>query len=106
MSAASDRGAELIQRARDLTPALVARAEKTAEERRISDETIADFQKAGLFRMLQPARWGGLEVDPKVFFEVQMTVAAACPSSAWVLGIVGVHSWQMALFPLQAQTEV
>jgi 3-hydroxy-9,10-secoandrosta-1,3,5(10)-triene-9,17-dione monooxygenase len=106
MSAPSDRGAELIQRARDLAPGLVARADKTAEERRISDETIAEFQQAGLFRMLQPARWGGLEVDPKVFFEVEMTVAAACPSSAWVLGIVGVHSWQMALFPLQAQTEV
>jgi 3-hydroxy-9,10-secoandrosta-1,3,5(10)-triene-9,17-dione monooxygenase len=106
MSATSDRGAELIGRARALAPTLIARAEKTAEERRISDATIADFKEAGFFRMLQPARWGGLEVDPKVFFEVQMTVAAACPSSAWVLGIVGVHSWQMALFPLQAQTEV
>ena len=106
MSAVSDRGSELIQRARDLAPTLVSRAEKTAEQRRISDETIADFKKAGFFRMLQPLRWGGLEVDPKVFFEVQMTVAAACPSSAWVLGIVGVHSWQMALFPLEAQTEV
>jgi 3-hydroxy-9,10-secoandrosta-1,3,5(10)-triene-9,17-dione monooxygenase len=106
MSAANDRRAELIQRARELAPTLVARAEKTAESRRISHETMADFHKAGFFRMLQPARWGGLEVDPNVFFEVQMTVAAACPSSAWVLGIVGVHSWQMALFPLEAQTEV
>ncbi|MET0594555.1 MAG: acyl-CoA dehydrogenase family protein, partial [Polyangiaceae bacterium] len=106
MSAGSDRGAELIQRARDLAPTLIARAEKTASDRKISDETIAEFKEAGLFRMLQPSRWGGLEVDPKVFFEVQMTVAAACPSSAWVLGIVGVHSWQMALFPLEAQNEV
>jgi len=106
MSAASDQGAELIASARALAPTLALRAEKTAEERRISDETIADFKKAGFFRMLQPARWGGLEVDPKIFFEVQMTVAAACPSSAWVLGIVAVHSWQMALFPLAAQTEV
>lgn len=106
MSAASDRGAELIQRARELAPTLVARAEKTASDRRIPDETIAEFKEAGLFRLLQPSRWGGLEVDPKVFFEVQMTVAAACPSSAWVLGIVGVHSWQMALFPLEAQNEV
>jgi 3-hydroxy-9,10-secoandrosta-1,3,5(10)-triene-9,17-dione monooxygenase len=106
MSAASDRGAQLIQRARDLAPALVARAEKTAAERRIPDETIADFKEAGLFRMLQPSRWGGFEVDPAVFFEVQMTIAAACPSSAWVLGLVGVHSWQMALFPLEAQHEV
>jgi 3-hydroxy-9,10-secoandrosta-1,3,5(10)-triene-9,17-dione monooxygenase len=106
MSAANGRGAELIQRARDLAPTLVSRAVKAAEDRRVSDATIADFQEAAFFRMLQPARWGGLEVDPNVFFEVQMTVAAACPSSAWVLGIVAVHSWQMALFPLEAQTEV
>jgi 3-hydroxy-9,10-secoandrosta-1,3,5(10)-triene-9,17-dione monooxygenase len=56
--------------------------------------------------MLQPSRWGGFEVDPKVFFDVQMTIASACASSAWVLGVVGVHNWQLALFPLEAQEEV
>jgi 3-hydroxy-9,10-secoandrosta-1,3,5(10)-triene-9,17-dione monooxygenase len=56
--------------------------------------------------MLQPSRWGGLEVDPGTFFDVQMTVASACPSSAWVLGVVGVHNWQLALFPELAQVEV
>jgi 3-hydroxy-9,10-secoandrosta-1,3,5(10)-triene-9,17-dione monooxygenase len=45
-------------------------------------------------------------VDPKLFFEVQMTIAAACPSSAWVLGVVGVHNWQLALFPVEAQESV
>src|SRR5687767_8648292 len=49
MTAPSDRGAELIQRARELAPRLVTRAEKTAEERRISDQTIADFHQAGFF---------------------------------------------------------
>jgi 3-hydroxy-9,10-secoandrosta-1,3,5(10)-triene-9,17-dione monooxygenase len=79
---------------------------KADELRRIPDETIADFREAGFFRMLQPTRWGGLEVDPSTFFDVQMTVASACPSSAWVLGVVAVHSWQLALFPLQAQEDV
>jgi 3-hydroxy-9,10-secoandrosta-1,3,5(10)-triene-9,17-dione monooxygenase len=35
-----------------------------------------------------------------------MTIAAACPSSAWVLGVVGVHAWQLALFDDRAQQEV
>lgn len=99
-------GEELIRRARELQPILAARAEKAAELRRVPEETIADFQRAGFFRMLQPSRWGGLEVHPNTFFEVQMTVAAACPSSAWVLGVVGVHGWQLALFPEKAQEEV
>jgi 3-hydroxy-9,10-secoandrosta-1,3,5(10)-triene-9,17-dione monooxygenase len=96
----------LIVRAQVLKEALTARAAKADELRRVPDETIADFREAGFFRMLQPTRWGGLEVDPTTFFDVQMAVASACPSSAWVLGVVAVHAWQLALFPLQAQEDV
>src|SRR5262245_33102039 len=97
---------DLVERARALVPALLERVPEADRLRRIPDATIADFREAGFFRMLQPARWGGLEVEPRTFFDVQMTVAAACPSSAWVLGVVGVHSWQLALFPREAQEEV
>jgi len=96
----------LIVRAQVLREGLAARAAKADELRRVPDETIAEFREAGFFRMLQPTRWGGLEVDPTTFFDVQMTVATACPSSAWVLGVLAVHAWQLALFPLQAQEEV
>jgi 3-hydroxy-9,10-secoandrosta-1,3,5(10)-triene-9,17-dione monooxygenase len=97
---------ELLERARALAPALAERVPEADRLRRLPDATVADLREAGFFRMLQPARWGGLEVEPRTFFDVQMTVAAACPSTAWVLGVVGVHSWQLALFPLAAQEEV
>jgi len=96
----------LVAKAHAMKPTLAARVAQADDLRRVPDETIADFREAGFFRMLQPARWGGLEVDPRTFFEVQMTVASACPSSAWVLGVVAVHAWQLALFPLQAQEDV
>ncbi len=96
----------MVDKAVALKPTLSGRAIAAAELRRIPDQTIADFQAAGFFRMLQPSRWGGLEVEPRTFFDVQRTVACACPSSAWVLGVVGVHAWQLALFPLPAQEEV
>src|SRR5688572_10535982 len=97
---------ELVGRARALIPTLRERAHRADELRRIPEETIADFEQAGFFRMLQPVRWGGFEVDPKTFFEVQRTVARGCASSAWVLGVVGVHAWQLALFEEQAQKDV
>src|SRR5271165_3205002 len=97
---------DFVARARELAPVLTARAAEADGLRRLPDQTIADFKEAGFFRMLQPARWGGAEVDPRTFFDVQMTVASACASSAWVLGVVGVHAWQLALFPEQAQEEV
>jgi 3-hydroxy-9,10-secoandrosta-1,3,5(10)-triene-9,17-dione monooxygenase len=106
VSAASIDRTALIRRAEELAPVLASRVAQADALRRLPDETIADFHRAGFFRMLQPARWGGYEVDPATFFEVQATLAAACPSSAWVLGVVGVHNWQLALFPLEAQAEV
>ncbi|HEY8088587.1 MAG TPA: flavin-dependent monooxygenase [Polyangiaceae bacterium] len=102
----SEKHEELLASAIALKEKLAARTSQADALRRIPDETIADFRAAGFFKMLQPSRWGGLEVDPGTFFDVQMAVASACPSSAWVLGVVAVHAWQLALFPLQAQEDV
>ena len=97
---------ELRAKAVELQPVLAERVAEADGLRRVPDATIADFRDAGFFRMLQPARWSGLEVDPPVFFDVQTTIAAACPSSAWVLGVLAVHAWQLALFPEEAQDDV
>ncbi len=96
----------LLQRARELAPALRERAKTTAGLRRLPDETIADLTHAGFFRILQPKRFGGYELSPMVLFDVQMIIAEACPSTAWVLGVVSVHNWQLALFDLRAQLDV
>jgi 3-hydroxy-9,10-secoandrosta-1,3,5(10)-triene-9,17-dione monooxygenase len=98
--------AGLIASARQLGPALIERLSRADELRRLPDETVADFEQAGFFRILQPKRWGGLELDPQTFFQVQIEIARACASSAWVLGVVGAHAWQLALFDERAQAEV
>jgi 3-hydroxy-9,10-secoandrosta-1,3,5(10)-triene-9,17-dione monooxygenase len=97
---------DILARAQTLATKLAERARAADELRRLPDETVADLKAGGFFRLLQPSRWGGAEIDPVTFFDVQMTLAAACPSTAWVFGVVGVHNWQLALFPLQSQQEV
>ena len=97
---------ELIARARAMIPTLRARAARTVAERCVPAETIAEMQEAGFFRILQPRRWGGYEMHPNVFFEVQKAVANGCMSSGWVLGVVGGHPYELALFPDQAQRDV
>lgn len=99
-------GQDMVRRAQELLPQLRGRLCQADELRRLPDETVADLKRLGFFRMLQPVRWGGLELDPQAFFESQWTLASACPSTAWVLGVVAVHAWQLALFPLEAQQEV
>lgn len=61
---------------------------------------------AGALRALQPARWGGGEVPLLEFVDTVMALSAASPSAGWVAGVVGVHPWQLALFPDEAQQEM
>ncbi|SNT00918.1 3-hydroxy-9,10-secoandrosta-1,3,5(10)-triene-9,17-dione monooxygenase [Sphingomonas laterariae] len=102
----SQETAELLARAGAMVPTLRARAAQCEAEGKVPDETIRDFQEAGFFRILQPARWGGFEMDPEAFYAAQMKLAEGCMSSAWVLGVVAVHNWQLALFDPQAQADV
>lgn len=97
---------ELIERARALVPVLAERAAQAERASKVPDETIADLREAGFFRVLQPKRYGGYELDPGVFYEIQMALAEGCMSTAWVYGVVAVHNWQLALFDLRAQEDV
>src|SRR5919108_2479984 len=97
---------EFLGRVRDLLPALRERATLAEQLRRLPDETFADFQEAGLFRALQPRRYGGYELDPGVFYQAVIEVGTVCGSSAWILGVIGVHNWHLAIFPPQAQEDV
>jgi 3-hydroxy-9,10-secoandrosta-1,3,5(10)-triene-9,17-dione monooxygenase len=97
---------ELIARARELIPVLAERAERQDDHRRLLPETVADLKAAGFFRVLQPRRWGGYELDPGTFAEIQMALAEGDPSVGWVYGVVGVHAWHLALFDDRAAEEV
>src|SRR2546428_1065138 len=56
---------EVIESARAMVPRLAARAEAAERDGRVPAETIREMQSAGLLRVLQPRRWGGLELDPR-----------------------------------------
>jgi 3-hydroxy-9,10-secoandrosta-1,3,5(10)-triene-9,17-dione monooxygenase len=92
--------------AREMVPRLRARVDEAAGLHKLPPESVAEMVEAGFFKILQPARWGGLELDPMDFFDVQMTVAEGCMSTAWVLGVVAIHNWQLALFDDRAQKDV
>jgi 3-hydroxy-9,10-secoandrosta-1,3,5(10)-triene-9,17-dione monooxygenase len=97
---------EYLGRVRSLLPALRERAPRAEQLRRLPDETFADFQQAGLFRALQPRRYGGYELDPGTFYQAVIEVGTVCGSSAWILGVIGVHNWHLAIFSPQAQEDV
>jgi 3-hydroxy-9,10-secoandrosta-1,3,5(10)-triene-9,17-dione monooxygenase len=97
---------EVLDKIRELAPVLRERAAAAEEARRLPDESVKELKDTGIVRLLQPKRFGGYEADPRLFYESLFTVAAACGSTGWVSGVVGVHPWQIALFPDQVQHEV
>ena len=105
-SLGSPRADELIERARAMLPVLRERAAECTRARNVPDETIRDFHEAGFFKILQAEQFGGYAMDPQVFYAVGAELARACPSSAWVLGVVAVHNWQLALFDDRAAQDV
>jgi 3-hydroxy-9,10-secoandrosta-1,3,5(10)-triene-9,17-dione monooxygenase len=56
--------------------------------------------------VLQPKRWGGYEMDPATYFEIQLALGEGCMSTAWVYGVVGVHPWLMGMFDDRAAQDV
>ena len=96
----------LIERARAMVPVLKSRSRQCVADREVPAETIAEMKEAGFFRILQPRRWGGYEMSPNTFFEVQKILAQGCMSTGWMYGVVGCHPYELALFHNQAQDEV
>ena len=98
--------AQLVDRARDLGPVLVGRARQAELDRRVSKETDRDFREAGFYRALQPARYGGMELDYGAQTAFARELGRSCASSAWVGGILACHGWVAGMFPDQAQGEI
>jgi 3-hydroxy-9,10-secoandrosta-1,3,5(10)-triene-9,17-dione monooxygenase len=66
---------EYLDRVRTLVPIVRERAKATEQGRRLGDDSARELGEAGLFRALQPSRWGGSELDPQTFYEGVMELA-------------------------------
>src|SRR5258706_1150790 len=100
------RRATLVQAAHDLQPVLRERAAEADKRRTLPEATIQDLHRTGLFRVLQPQRWGGAELDFGIYVEIGAILAAGCASSAWVWANLVSHHWMLAYWPEPAQTEL
>ena len=97
---------EVLRSIRGLLPMIAERADKVDESRRVSEQVIRELGDAGLFKMLQPRRYGGTESDPVHFYEVVRAVSGVCGSTGWLASVLGVHPWHLALFDDRAQSDV
>ena len=96
----------LLERARELIPRLAERAPAATAARNIPPETIAEYHEAGILRILQPRRFGGVQGRFSLFSRIVEELTFGCASSAWVYAVLAEHQWIIAQYPEQAQIDV
>src|SRR4051795_532326 len=95
--------AAMVAKARALLPQLRDRAARTEELRHLPPETESDLHDAGLFRMLQPRRVGGAELDYVALIDCADLLGQADASVAWNLANLASHHWMLGMFEPRAQ---
>src|SRR6266571_4674877 len=102
----TDIYAAMVARARALIPKLRERASKTEELRRLPPETERDLHDAGLFRIVQPKRVGGSELDYVALVDCADALGQADASVAWNFANLASHHWMLGMFDPRAQEAV
>src|ERR1700739_4055200 len=98
-----DGFAAIAPRAAVLIPQLRDRAARTEELRRLPPETERDLHEAGLFRIVQPKRVGGSELDYVALVDCAEIIGRADASVAWNLANLASHHWMLGMFDKRAQ---
>src|SRR5882724_7198698 len=102
--ATGDRAdAAMVARARGLIPRLRDRASRSDELRRLPPETERDLHESGLFRIVQPKRVGGSELDYVALVDCADAIGQADASVAWNFANLSSHHWMLAMFDKRAQ---
>jgi alkylation response protein AidB-like acyl-CoA dehydrogenase len=102
----TDAALELAVRARGLAPLLAEHAAEAERLRRPHDAVIAALEEAGIFRLMVPRCYGGLELDLDAFLEVGLALAEGDASMAWVSTFYIEHNWMLCQFPEAFQREL
>ena len=97
---------EMRERALSLVKSFATRAEEAERLRQMPPDNIHALHETGLFRMLQPARVGGSELDYDCLVDMGAIIARGCASTAWTMTNLASHHWMVAMFPPETQDRV
>jgi resorcinol 4-hydroxylase (FADH2) len=98
--------ATILGRVRELRSEIESRALATEKAKRVPAETMEALRDAGVFRTMQPKRFGGYEYGPAELAQIGFELGRACGSTGWCGTLAVCFGWKTAFFPLEAQQEV
>jgi resorcinol 4-hydroxylase (FADH2) len=98
--------AELKATLGELLPGIKNRAPIAERSRTVPPENLAALRDAGLFKIVQPRKFGGYEHDFDVLVDLVIETSRACASTGWVYGLYAAHQWLVASFAADAQRDL
>ena len=97
---------EVLDRVRSLQDLIRSRAHAVERAGRVSADTMRLLKEAGVFRLMQPKRFGGLGLGPSAAVRLGWELGRACGSTAWCTNVMVNNAWILSFWPLQAQVEL
>jgi 3-hydroxy-9,10-secoandrosta-1,3,5(10)-triene-9,17-dione monooxygenase len=98
--------ATILGRVRELRSQIQSRALAAEKAKRVPAETMEALRDTGVFRTMQPKRFGGYEYGPAELAQIGFELGRACGSTGWCGTLAVCFGWKTAFFPLEAQQEV
>ena len=96
----------LLARSLEIGPLLVEHTEAGEKNLALAEAVIDGLTERHLFRMWQPQRYDGLEVDVYTQIVVTAELARHCASAGWVAALYSACSFFAGLYSNEAQEEV
>ncbi len=98
---------QLIERARALQPLLREQQDESDARGFYSDEIHKRLLDGGLYRVLQPRRFGGYECDLSTFIKCIMEISRGHSGAGWCYALAASHSYALAChWPEEAQADI
>ena len=98
--------AAVLSAVHDVSLQLKDTALRVEKARRVPEDVMTQVKSTGLFKLVQPRQFGGLQASPKIMIEVLYQLATGCASTAWVSAVCGLHPWMVGTFPIEAQNDL
>jgi 3-hydroxy-9,10-secoandrosta-1,3,5(10)-triene-9,17-dione monooxygenase len=98
---------DVVGRARSLVERLRSRHAETDRISKATDETSAELESAGLFKLTVPCAYGGLETSITTWMEAVAELGRGDGGVAWAVTLVNACNWMAAgLYPRNVADEV
>ena len=95
--------AAMVARAAALAPRLREGALHSETLRCLPEDTERELHESGLFRIVQPKRIGGSELDYVALIDCADALGQGDASVAWTFANLASHHWMLAMFDARAQ---